>query len=139
MDNEERLSQYQEFRLGYVDVISSTDLSSRGLDTTRVSSFFPKFETTFVYEFFSAPSQVKHVLNYDFPRYMADYVHRCGRTGRLNHVEKCFVTNFVCRKSEVELVQQIETAARLQKELPNVNNNITRIISSEIERRTESL
>lgn len=113
MDNDERLSQYQEFRLGYANVISCTDLTSRGLDTTRV----------------------KHVLNFDFPRYMADYVHRCGRTGRLNHDKNCSVTSFVCRKREAELVQKIETAARLQQELPNVNNNITRIITSEIEKK----
>lgn len=36
MDNADRLSQFQEFRLGYVNVISCTDLTSRGLDTTRV-------------------------------------------------------------------------------------------------------
>lgn len=37
MEREERLSAFQEFRLGYFNVISCTDLTSRGLDTTKVN------------------------------------------------------------------------------------------------------
>jgi len=52
--------------------------------------------------------QVKHVINYDFPVYMADYIHRCGRTGRVGSVEGCHVSNFIATLREVELVQKIE-------------------------------
>lgn len=69
---------------------------------------------------------------------MADYVHRCGRTGRLNHDQNCLVTNFVSRRRDVELLQKIERAARLQQELPDVNNNITRIISKRMAAREEN-
>jgi superfamily II DNA/RNA helicase len=52
--------------------------------------------------------QVKHVINYDFPLYMADYIHRCGRTGRVGSVEGSHVSNFIASSREVELVQNIE-------------------------------
>ena len=28
----------------------------------------------------------RHIFNFDFPRDMEDYVHRCGRTGRAGYV-----------------------------------------------------
>lgn len=52
--------------------------------------------------------QVKHVINYDFPLYMADYIHRCGRTGRIGSAEGCHVSNFIVGLKEIELVQKIE-------------------------------
>jgi hypothetical protein len=39
---------------------------------------------------------------------MADYIHRCGRTGRIGSVEGCHVSNFIVGLKEVELVQKIE-------------------------------
>jgi superfamily II DNA/RNA helicase len=39
---------------------------------------------------------------------MADYIHRCGRTGRVGSVEGCHVSNFIVGLKEVELVQKIE-------------------------------
>lgn len=39
---------------------------------------------------------------------MADYIHRCGRTGRLNAGIDGKVTNYICTESEVNLVQKIE-------------------------------
>lgn len=66
---------------------------------------------------------------------MADYVHRCGRTGRLNHDQDCLVTNFVSSRRDVDLLQRVEKAARLQQELPDVNNNITKIIGDRIAKK----
>lgn len=59
---------------------------------------------------------------------MADYVHRCGRTGRLGHSQNCSILSLIAYKSDVSLVQQIETAARKRTDLPNVNNNIAKIL-----------
>lgn len=39
---------------------------------------------------------------------MSDYIHRCGRTGRLGSEKNGIVTNLVSSKSEVDLVQKIE-------------------------------
>lgn len=48
------------FREGFVDVLVATDLASRGLDF----------------------ADVEHVVIFDMPHTIEDYVHRCGRTGR---------------------------------------------------------
>nr|XP_032825808.1 ATP-dependent RNA helicase DBP2-A-like [Petromyzon marinus] len=56
-DREQALS---EFRSGCVRILIATDVASRGLDVTDIT----------------------HVLNYDCPRHMEEYVHRIGRTGR---------------------------------------------------------
>lgn len=97
-----RSLQFERFQKGQVHVLCSTDLSSRGLDTRRAH----------------------HVLNYDFPRHIADYIHRCGRIGRANSLDNCRVTSFVCQFYDIPLVQQIEHSARTERILPNVNANI---------------
>lgn len=60
---EYRFKVASAFRNGKVDVLVASDLASRGLD-------FP---------------EVTHVINYDLPNTIEDYVHRCGRTGRMGH------------------------------------------------------
>lgn len=55
-----RTQALRAFRAGYVDVLVATDLASRGLDLP----------------------DIEHVVLFDMPRTIEDYVHRCGRTGR---------------------------------------------------------
>ncbi|GMF12339.1 unnamed protein product [Phytophthora lilii] len=55
-----RTQALRAFRAGYVDVLVATDLASRGLDLPGV----------------------EHVILFDMPLTIEDYVHRCGRTGR---------------------------------------------------------
>lgn len=85
-----RQEQWGNFVRGKVNVLSATDVGSRGLDTT----------------------QVNHVVNYDFPLYAADYLHRIGRTGRFGSPEACRATNFITGPEEVQLVQEIEVNFR---------------------------
>jgi len=115
MPRDIRTGKLNSFQSGVVDVISCTDIGSRGIDTVRV----------------------KHVINYDFPLYMADYIHRCGRTGRVGSAEGCHVSNFISGVREVELVQKIEIAARKMDVLPNVNGNITRTIQHRAMKKME--
>lgn len=86
MNHAIRINQWNDFVSGNVNILSATDIASRGLDTKLVS----------------------HVVNYDFPLYMADYIHRIGRTGRFGSPESCKVTNFICSIDDVKLVQEIE-------------------------------
>lgn len=81
-----RNEQWNDFVTGKANVLSATDIVSRGMDLR----------------------QINHVVNYDFPKYMADYLHRIGRTGRFGSPLSCKVTNFVAGPHEVKLVQQIE-------------------------------
>ncbi|XP_059618883.1 probable ATP-dependent RNA helicase DDX28 [Phlebotomus argentipes] len=105
-----RMEQFERFRRGEVKIMSTTDIGSRGLDTRHVSQ----------------------VVNFDFPLHMADYIHRCGRTGRLGGVQNCTITNFVSSLHELKIIQQIEHAARTRSALPNVDGNITNIIRKKI-------
>lgn len=59
-DQEERSWAVDEFKSGRKDVLIATDVASKGLD-------FPG---------------VQHVINYDMPDEIENYVHRIGRTGR---------------------------------------------------------
>jgi len=57
---QEREAALEAFKSGQVQILVATDVASRGLDI----------------------SNVKHVINYDLPHDIDDYVHRIGRTGR---------------------------------------------------------
>lgn len=59
-DQEERDFSIQAFKGGRKDVLVATDVASKGLD-------FP---------------DIQHVINYDMPAEIENYVHRIGRTGR---------------------------------------------------------
>eukprot|EP00004_Rigifila_ramosa_P015154 TRINITY_DN3510_c0_g1_i2.p1 TRINITY_DN3510_c0_g1~~TRINITY_DN3510_c0_g1_i2.p1 ORF type:complete len:697 (-),score=176.11 TRINITY_DN3510_c0_g1_i2:35-2125(-) len=59
-DQEERELAIRLFKEGKKDVLVATDVASKGLD-------FP---------------DVQHVINYDMPKDIENYVHRIGRTGR---------------------------------------------------------
>lgn len=56
----QRQRALQQFKQGEIQVLLATDVASRGLDIQDVS----------------------HVINYDMPATMEDYIHRIGRTGR---------------------------------------------------------
>jgi len=56
----ERESSLELFRTGKARILVATDVAARGLDV----------------------KEVKHVVNYDLPHDINDYVHRIGRTGR---------------------------------------------------------
>eukprot|EP01127_Copromyxa_protea_P009291 TRINITY_DN2177_c0_g1_i1.p1 TRINITY_DN2177_c0_g1~~TRINITY_DN2177_c0_g1_i1.p1 ORF type:complete len:659 (-),score=152.75 TRINITY_DN2177_c0_g1_i1:141-2000(-) len=56
----EREAALDAFKKGHAQILVATDVAARGLDV----------------------SNVKHVINYDLPTDVDDYVHRIGRTGR---------------------------------------------------------
>jgi ATP-dependent RNA helicase RhlE len=67
-----RINAMNEFKMGGIRILVSTDVSSRGIDVTNVS----------------------HVINFDVPMLYEDYIHRIGRTGRAFQTGKAitFVT-----------------------------------------------
>ncbi|ESO04877.1 hypothetical protein HELRODRAFT_78123, partial [Helobdella robusta] len=77
-DQEERSVSVQQFISGKKDVLVATDVASKGLD-------FPN---------------VQHIINYDMPDDIENYVHRIGRTGRCGKtgVATTFV-NKTCEES----------------------------------------
>lgn len=99
-----REGKFNDFQTEKSDVIVCTDIASRGLDTIRA----------------------RHIVNYDFPDFVSDYIHRCGRVGRIGSHGHGTVTSFISENWEVELLWQIETAVRKRQPFHNVNANIKR-------------
>ncbi|KDD72856.1 hypothetical protein H632_c2809p0, partial [Helicosporidium sp. ATCC 50920] len=78
-DQEEREWAVEAFKQGRKDVLVATDVASKGLDFDHV----------------------QHVVNYDMPEEIENYVHRIGRTGRRGRTG--VATTFV-NKSQSESV-----------------------------------
>ncbi|CAI8021536.1 Probable ATP-dependent RNA helicase DDX43, partial [Geodia barretti] len=71
----DREQALDDFKTGIVSVLIATDVASRGLDIKDVT----------------------HVVNYDFPNHIEDYVHRVGRTGRAGKTGKALT--FITREN----------------------------------------
>jgi ATP-dependent RNA helicase RhlE len=82
-----RINSINSFKEGNIRVLVATDVASRGIDVTDVS----------------------HVINFDVPIIIEDYVHRIGRTGR------AFATGDAvtfCTEAEKYYVRKIEKLIR---------------------------
>ncbi len=73
MPQSRRQAALDGFREGWFKIMVATDIASRGIDVLRIS----------------------HVINYDMPENTDAYIHRIGRTGRVNKSGDAltFVTN----------------------------------------------
>jgi ATP-dependent RNA helicase DDX28 len=106
--DDQRAKVTHNFFSGKSRIISCTDIASRGLDTIDVN----------------------HVINFEIPEFIADYVHRAGRVGRLgSQVQQGKVTNLVSRGYEIQTIWNIESCVRLDRDLENLNANIPRILN----------
>uniref|UniRef100_A0A0N5AVV6 RNA helicase n=1 Tax=Syphacia muris TaxID=451379 RepID=A0A0N5AVV6_9BILA len=82
-DQKDRHTGVDAFRRGEKDVLVATDVASKGLD----------FEN------------IQHVINFDMPEDIENYVHRIGRTGRSG--KKGMATTFVNRRSDISVLQDL--------------------------------
>jgi len=103
---QEREAALEAFKSGQVQILVATDVASRGLDI----------------------SNVKHVINYDLPHDIDDYVHRIGRTGRAGN--DGYATAFFNEKNgniASDLVVLLEEAGQeveyWLKEISHCNSN----------------
>jgi len=78
-----RTRTMNDFKNGKINILVSTDVAARGIDVHGIT----------------------HVVNYDVPLYPKDYVHRIGRTGRMEKNGKSIT--FV-RKDDIEYWERIE-------------------------------
>ena len=91
-----RINSINSFKDGEVRILVATDVASRGLDVSNVS----------------------HVINFDVPIIIEDYVHRIGRTGRAYQTGDA-ITFY--NPAEEHYIQKIEKPIRQQipiSELP---------------------
>ena len=89
---QEREAALRDFRSGRAPVLVATSVAARGLDIP----------------------DVKHVINFDLPQDIEEYVHRIGRTGRIGN--KGTATSFFqpgkderIARSLVKVLSEVET------------------------------
>ena len=73
----------RDFRTGRAPVLVATSVAARGLDIP----------------------EVKHVINYDLPQSIEEYVHRIGRTGRIGN--KGLATAFFQKDKDMSLARSL--------------------------------
>eukprot|EP00871_Galdieria_phlegrea_P001851 jgi/Galph1/2667/GphlegSOOS_G1354.1 len=83
-EQEERRRAIAEFQQGKKDVLVATDIAAKGLD-------FP---------------DIQHVINYDMPKDIEDYVHRIGRTGRRG--KRGLATTFVNSSTNISVLLDLK-------------------------------
>ncbi|XP_002163544.2 probable ATP-dependent RNA helicase DDX43 isoform X1 [Hydra vulgaris] len=93
-DQSDREQALEDMKTGAARVLIATDVASRGLDIKDLT----------------------HVLNYDFPRHIEDYVHRIGRTGRAGR-SGCALT-FVTREDWMHVAKLIPIMEEAGQEVP---------------------
>lgn len=79
----EREEALRDFRSGRSRVLVATSVAARGLDIPKV----------------------KHVINYDLPNSIEEYVHRIGRTGRIGN--KGMATAFFQKDRDAHLARAL--------------------------------
>lgn len=87
----ERTRAIESFRSGRHRILVATDIASRGID-------IPKIE---------------HIVNFNIPQTVDEYIHRAGRTARMDQVG---LVSTIATWQDIDMVRKIERT--LQKELP---------------------
>mmetsp|Transcript_115053 Transcript_115053/g.199619 ORF Transcript_115053/g.199619 Transcript_115053/m.199619 type:complete len:637 (+) Transcript_115053:124-2034(+) len=100
LDQEERHEAIRGFKEGTKDVLIGTDVASKGLD-------FPA---------------IQHVINFDMPKEIENYVHRIGRTGRCGRTG--VATTFVNKNQEETILLDLKAL------LLEANQNIPPFLKS---------
>lgn len=86
----QRIAALEDFRRGKSRVLVATDIAARGIDVEGIS----------------------HVVNYDVPMQPEDYVHRIGRTGRMQAAGRAYT---LVTPTDETIVRRIEMT--LQKKI----------------------
>jgi ATP-dependent RNA helicase RhlE len=94
-----RINSINAFKEGGVRVLVATDVAARGIDVTDVS----------------------HVINFDVPIVIEDYVHRIGRTGRANNVGDAIT---FCNEAEKYYINKIEKLIRQPIPVQNIPEGV---------------
>mmetsp|Transcript_12694 Transcript_12694/g.27557 ORF Transcript_12694/g.27557 Transcript_12694/m.27557 type:complete len:109 (-) Transcript_12694:185-511(-) len=90
MTQRERDYSLKQFKSGRNNILIATDVAARGLDIPLVS----------------------HVINFDYPKFIDDYYHRIGRTGRAGMTGEA-----------ISFISKRDTSKCLFKVLSEAHNN----------------
>ncbi|MEC3878417.1 DEAD/DEAH box helicase [Parapedobacter sp. 10938] len=94
-----RINSINAFKEGNVRILVATDVAARGLDVTNVS----------------------HVINFDVPIVIEDYVHRIGRTGRAYQTGDAIT---FCNPAEEYYIHKIEKLIRQQIPVSSIPDDV---------------
>ncbi|WP_262249325.1 DEAD/DEAH box helicase [Parapedobacter soli] len=95
-----RINSINAFKEGSVRILVATDVAARGLDVSNVS----------------------HVINFDVPIVIEDYVHRIGRTGRAYQTGDAIT---FCNPAEEYYIRKIEKLIRQQIPVRDIPDDVT--------------
>ena len=99
----EREQALRGFRDGRFEVLVATDIAARGLDIAEVS----------------------HVINYDVPQHPEDYIHRIGRTGRMENKGDAFTLMVAEDVRHVNAIERFISQKIPRVKLENFNYTYT--------------
>ncbi|KAH8312060.1 hypothetical protein KR044_009205, partial [Drosophila immigrans] len=100
-----------DIKSGIVRILVATDVASRGLDIEDIT----------------------HVINYDFPRNIEEYVHRVGRTGRAGR--KGTSISFITREDWAMAKELIPILEEANQEVPEQLRDMAQRFAAMKERR----
>ncbi|XP_017849519.1 probable ATP-dependent RNA helicase DDX43 [Drosophila busckii] len=110
-DQIDREQAIADIKSGAVRILIATDVASRGLDIEDIT----------------------HVINYDFPRNIEEYVHRVGRTGRAGR--KGTSISYVTRTDWGMAKELITILEEAEQEVPEELRNMSKRFAAMKERR----
>jgi len=99
----EREQALRGFRDGRFEVLVATDIAARGLDIADVS----------------------HVINYDVPQHPEDYIHRIGRTGRMEATGDAFTLMVAEDARHVQAIERFISQKIARVKLENFDYTYT--------------
>src|SRR5215467_10327300 len=105
----EREQALRGFREGRFEVLVATDIASRGLDIADVS----------------------HVINYDVPQHPEDYIHRIGRTGRMEATGDAFTLMVAEDARHVQAIERFISQKISRIKLENFDYRYTALFEAD--------
>ncbi|CAG2104222.1 unnamed protein product [Medioppia subpectinata] len=103
----EREEALNSFRTGRTPILVATAVAARGLDIPNV----------------------KHVINFDLPTDIEEYVHRIGRTGRVGNLG--LATSFFNDKNKNMAIDLCELVSETKQEVPHWLQAVSKEVQSE--------
>jgi len=103
---QEREDALRSFKSGKTPILVATDVAARGLDISNVT----------------------HVIQYDLPNCIDDYVHRIGRTGRAGNTG--LATTFINEKNKGMVGELLELLRENNQEIPSWMESLVQHVNS---------
>ncbi|XP_073817416.1 probable ATP-dependent RNA helicase DDX43 [Musca autumnalis] len=112
-DQSDREQAIADITSGEVNILIATDIASRGLDIEDIT----------------------HVINFDFPRNIEEYVHRVGRTGRAGRTGTSI--SYITRSDWAMAPELINILEEAGQKVPSELRNMAERFAKVKERRAE--